>query len=59
MISPLVTPLTYEGLVDETFGIDNGRIKVDASILGSEDSGDLTKVVPGAQSKATTSNSEY
>lgn len=37
LISPLVTPLTYEGLVDDTFGIENGKIAVDSSILGTED----------------------
>lgn len=37
LISPLVTPLTYEGLVDDTFSIENGKIAVDSSILGTED----------------------
>lgn len=41
LVSPLVTPLTYEGLVDEIIGIDNGRIKVDASLLGTDESNEL------------------
>ena len=36
LISPLVTPLTYEGLIDEVIGIENGRIKIDPSLLGEE-----------------------
>lgn len=36
LVSPLVTPLTYEGLVDDLIGIENGKIKVDASILGED-----------------------
>ena len=41
LVSPMVTPLTYEGLVDDLIGIENGRIKVEASILG-DDKSDLT-----------------
>ncbi len=41
LVSPLVTPLTYEGLVDEIIGIENGRIKVDASLLGTDESNEL------------------
>lgn len=36
LVSPLVTPLTYEGLIDEIVGIENGRIKVDAALLDDE-----------------------
>lgn len=41
LVSPLVTPLTYEGLIDDLIGIDNGRIKVDASILGEDKTAEL------------------
>ena len=34
MVSPLITPLTYEGLLDELIGIDNGKVKLDASLMG-------------------------
>ena len=36
LVSPLVSPLTYEGLIDEVLGIENGRIKVDSSVLGDD-----------------------
>ena len=31
----LLTQLTYEGLIDETFGIRNNQVEVDSSIIGS------------------------
>ncbi len=36
-MSPLVTPLTYEGLIDDILGIENGRIRLDASVLGEQE----------------------
>ena len=36
LYSPIITPLTYEGLIDEIVGINNGQIRVDASVLGDE-----------------------
>lgn len=33
-ITPLSTQLTYEGLIDETYGITNNQTEVDSSILG-------------------------
>jgi vacuolar protein sorting-associated protein 33A len=44
LVSPLVTPLTYEGLVDEVVGIVNGKIKVDAVLLGNDETGDLSQM---------------
>lgn len=32
--TPLLTQLTYEGLVDEIFGIENNQADIDASIVG-------------------------
>jgi hypothetical protein len=32
--SVLLTPLTYEGLVDEVLHIENGRVKLDAALFG-------------------------
>jgi hypothetical protein len=32
--SIFMTPLTYEGLVDEVLHIENGRVKLDAALLG-------------------------
>lgn len=37
LISPMVTPLTYEGLVDDTLSIENSKIKVEASLLGADE----------------------
>lgn len=42
LVSPLVTPLTYEGLIDDTVGIENGRVKLDAAVLGSSEQDALT-----------------
>lgn len=41
LISPLVTPLTYEGLVDITLGIEYGRLRIESNLLGSEEATDL------------------
>jgi hypothetical protein len=36
LVTPLLTPLTYEGVIDEFIGIHNGAIKVDPSLVGDE-----------------------
>jgi hypothetical protein len=36
LVSPLISPLTYEGLINELIGIENGRVKLDVSIIGDE-----------------------
>ena len=36
LFSALLTPLTYEGLIDEVLGIENGRVRIDASLLSDE-----------------------
>lgn len=41
LVSPLVTPLTYEGLIDDMVGIENGKVKLGADVLGSSESNDL------------------
>jgi len=40
LISPLLTPLTYESLVDEIIGVEGNRIKIDASIINSSNEDD-------------------
>ncbi|KAF4977257.1 hypothetical protein FZEAL_6197 [Fusarium zealandicum] len=45
-VTPLLTQLTYEGLVDEVFEIQNNQTKVDTTVVGAP-----------AQSSATTSQS--
>jgi len=52
LISPLVTPLTYEGLIDDTVGIEKGRVRLDASVLGSAEQQDAMSVKMAAQSGA-------
>ena len=52
LVSPLVTPLTYEGLIDDTLGIDHGRITVDASVVGSADQQDALSAKMAAQAAA-------
>ncbi|KAF8424631.1 Sec1-like protein [Tirmania nivea] len=34
-VTPLLTQLTYEGLIDEIYGIKNSKIEVDASLVGN------------------------
>lgn len=34
-VTPLLTQLTYEGLIDEIFGIQNNQTEVDTSIVGA------------------------
>lgn len=34
-VSPLLTQLTYEGLIDEVFGIQNNQTEVDTTIVGA------------------------
>lgn len=53
LISPLVTPLTYEGLLDELIGLDYGKIQVDARIVG--DIADPPKLpdLPGMEKAAS------
>lgn len=34
-VTPLLTQLTYEGLVDEFFGIENNQTKVDTTVVGA------------------------
>ena len=44
-VTPLLTQLTYEGLIDEAFGIQNNQAKVDTTIVGA----------PAQQSSSATS----
>lgn len=45
LITPLCTQLTYEGLIDEVFGIRTSHVEVDSAIVG-----------PTSQAASTTSN---
>ena len=37
MLTPMLTPLTYEGLLDEVVGIDCGFLKVNVQVINPED----------------------
>jgi hypothetical protein len=37
LVTPMVTPLTYEGLLDDIIGIDSGFIKIDVNVLNPDD----------------------
>ena len=37
LISPFLTPLTYEGLIDSFIGIKEGAIHMDPSVVGEDD----------------------
>lgn len=37
MVTPMMTPLTYEGLLDDVVGVDCGFIHVDVSIINPDD----------------------
>jgi hypothetical protein len=43
LVTPLLTPLTYEGLIDEFITIQNSYIKVDPKILEDDDDADSKK----------------
>ena len=45
-VTPLLTPLTYEGLIDEVVGIQHGYVKVDPALVEIGDAG--KKVSPAA-----------
>lgn len=37
LYSVFLTPLTYEGLIDEVLHIENGRIKLDSALVEEKD----------------------
>lgn len=45
MITPLVTPLTYEGLLDEVVGIENGFLQLSLQTLNPEEETNPSTVV--------------
>ena len=57
LVSPLVTPLTYEGLIDELIGVRNSIIKVSRAIAdGDKADGKGAAEAPGLVSLALNSN---
>lgn len=49
-VTPLLTQLTYEGLIDEVFGIEHNQTDVDSTIVGAQ-----TPVAQGASTAAPSS----
>ena len=49
-LTPLLTQLTYEGLLDELYGVQNSQLEVDSTILGSapEAAADGNESIPQA-----------
>lgn len=43
MITPLLTQLTYAGLLDEYLGVNNGAVEVNESIMGTQQEGKMTE----------------
>ena len=52
LVSPLVTPLTYEGLIDDTVGIENARVKLDAAVLGTSEQQEAMSATMAASATA-------
>lgn len=44
MITPMCSQLTYEGLLDEFLGVNNGAVELDSSIMGVQQEGKKIKV---------------
>ncbi|XP_073293277.1 vacuolar protein-sorting-associated protein 33 homolog isoform X1 [Primulina huaijiensis] len=44
MVTPMCSQLTYEGLLDELLGINNGAVELDAPIMGIQQEGKKIKV---------------
>ena len=44
MVTPLLTPLTYEGLIDENMHISNGSVVIDGGVIVEERAGKKMKV---------------
>ena len=52
LVTPMVTPLTYEGLIDELIGVRNSIIKVDKQIAGDEKDKDAAAAAAASQAAA-------
>lgn len=55
MITPLLTQLTYAGLLDEYLGVNNGAVEVNESIMGTQQEG---KVTEGKMTKVPLNSSD-
>lgn len=57
--SVMVTPLTYEGLVDEVLHIENGRVKLDSLMLGESKEGAQTETKRGEKVSLSLNNTDH
>ncbi|EFX02614.1 vacuolar sorting protein [Grosmannia clavigera kw1407] len=55
LVTPLLTQLTYEGLIDELFGIQNSQTDVDPTIVGAAAPNTAASSATGGTSGATSS----
>lgn len=53
-VTPLLTQLTYEGLIDEFFGIQNNQVEVDTTVVGApaQASAQSTSAAPPANAQS-------
>jgi len=51
MVTPLLSQLTYEGLIDESYGIQNSYIDVDPTIVGQQKGGKKVKLALNSNDK--------
>ena len=59
MVTPLVTPLTYEGLLDDVVGVDCGFVGVDVNIINPPDeAGDNSTMNVGTQQQKRKDNKD-
>nr|CCA19363.1 vacuolar protein sortingassociated protein 33A putat [Albugo laibachii Nc14] len=54
LVTPLTTPMTYEGLLDEIMGISNGFITADAELVADEESRSQTASSASGEKKQVT-----
>jgi hypothetical protein len=54
MVTPLLTQLTYEGLIDEVFGIQNNQADIDSTIVGAASQQPAPPSTSGAPAAAST-----
>eukprot|EP01132_Coremiostelium_polycephalum_P003640 gene3640-4532_t len=58
MITPMCTPLTYEGLIDEYYSINNNRVYFDANIINPESNQHQQQQFSKPISNSTTTTTE-
>ncbi|KAG0633993.1 Sec1-like protein [Tuber brumale] len=57
-MTPLLTQLTYEGLIDETIGIHNSKIEVDSSLVGGPQQSGVTAASSSSSASPAATSSQ-